>query len=91
MLYAALGKVRPGTQQQRTVLRLDWDYPEGVKVMGEYWLETPDPAVVVFFGAEHIGQIWTALAGWDEFIEFTVVPAIEAKDGLALLRKMNPP
>jgi hypothetical protein len=91
MLFVTLMKARPGTQEQRTAARLAWDYPEGgPKVIAEYWLQTPDPAVVVITEADHIGQIWIGLMGWDQFFEITVVPAIEAQEGLALLRQMRP-
>jgi hypothetical protein len=88
MLFAAIGRARPGTQQQRIARRLEWDYPEGHRVVCEYWLETLDPAFVAIFEADHIGQIWAGLAGWDEFFELTVVPTIEAQEGLEMLKQM---
>jgi hypothetical protein len=89
MLFAILMKARPGTAEQRIAARLAWEPPEaGAKPIAEYWLQTPDPAVVAFSEADNIGQIWAGLTGWDQFFEITVVPAIEVKQGLPILRQM---
>lgn len=90
MLFVVLLKARPGTQAARVARRLEWQTPEGSgEVLAEYWLETPDPAVVAVFEAGHIGQIWAGLAGWDEFFEKSVYPAVTAEEGLELLRQMQ--
>jgi hypothetical protein len=89
MLFAILMKARPGTEQQRIAARLEWESPkEGAKAVAEYWLQIPDPAVVAFGEADNMGQIWATLTGWDQFFEITVVPAIDAQEGLPILRQM---
>jgi hypothetical protein len=41
MLFVALLKTRGhATFQEGVARRMQWDYPEGVRVLGEYWLET---------------------------------------------------
>jgi hypothetical protein len=47
VLFVALLKTRPGsTFQEGGTRRLEWEYPEGVNVLAEYWLETDSPRVV---------------------------------------------
>jgi len=47
MLFVALLDTRPGsTFQEGGSRRLQWEYPEGVNVLAEYWLETDSPRVV---------------------------------------------
>jgi len=91
MLFVALMKARPATEAARVARRLDWKIPGGAgEVVAEYWLETPDPAVVAVFKADHMGQIWAAFAGWDEFFEKSIYPAVTAEEGLELLKLTSP-
>jgi hypothetical protein len=88
MLFVAILNARPGTQRARTARRLEWEPPDvGAEMVAEFWLQTPKPAVVGAFTAENIGQIWAVLEGWDEFFEISVYPAVEATEGLELLRQ----
>ena len=91
MLFVALLKARPGTQQQRIARRMSWQAPDvGAKVVGEYWLETPDPACVAVFTADKISQLWAIFTGWDDLFEISIYPATTAEEGLELLKQMTP-
>jgi putative heme iron utilization protein len=91
MLFVALLKARPGTLQERIARRMAWQVPqEGGETVAEYWLQTPDPAAVVVFKADHIGQIWAGFAGWDDFFDISIYPATTAQEGLELLKQMMP-
>lgn len=37
MLVIAMGKVKAGTLQERLARRVEWQYPEGMRVVAEYW------------------------------------------------------
>jgi len=88
MLFAALLKIRAGSGKERMARRLEWQYPEGVRVVGEYWLQTNDPAVVSIFEADSIAQIVATTVAWDDVFDITVVPAIAAEEGLKLAKQM---
>ena len=46
MLFVALLGTKPGnTFQEGVARRLQWEYPEGMNVLAEYWLETESPRV----------------------------------------------
>jgi hypothetical protein len=93
MLFVALMKARPGTQQARIARRMAWQLPPipGAEAVGEYWLQTNDPACVSVFKADHIGQMWAAFAGWDDFFDISIYPAVSAEEGLELLKQMPQP
>jgi len=87
MLFVALGKVRAGTAQERIARRLDWQYPEGAHMVAEYWLQTQDPNVITVFEADSIAPIMAATSPWDDVLEFTIVPAVGADEGIEIARR----
>jgi hypothetical protein len=57
-------------------------------VVAEYWPQTLDPAAIVVFKADHIGQIWALFIGWDDLFDLSVYPAVSAEEGLELLKQV---
>ena len=89
MLFVALGKARPGTLQQRIVRRMAWQVPQvGAEIVGEYWLQTPDPAVILVFNADNVGQMSVVFAGFDDLFDISIYPATTAQAGLEFLKQM---
>ncbi|MGD2148719.1 MAG: hypothetical protein PVH41_18650 [Anaerolineae bacterium] len=89
MLFVALGKGKTGTVEERSARRIEWAPPEGAgEAVAEYWLQGIDPAVVGVFKADHISQIWAMLSGWHDVLDFNVYPAVEAGEGVELLKQM---
>jgi hypothetical protein len=89
MLFVALGNVRAGTTRERVGRRLQWNYPEGIRVIGEYWLQTPSPQIVSICEADSIASLMAATSAWDDVISWTVVPAVTAEEGMELARQMT--
>lgn len=88
MLFVALLKVRAGTTKERMARRVQWQYPEGARLVAEYWLQTTDPACISIMEADSIAPIMAATAAWDDVFEITVVPAVTAEEGLRLAKQM---
>jgi hypothetical protein len=88
MLFVSLLRTSAGTPQETAARRLKWQYPEGVRVVAEYWLQTSDPAVIAVFEADSVAPIMAINVEWGDIFDITVVPAITAEEGLALLRQM---
>jgi len=88
MLFVTLGTIRAGTQKERVGRRMQWSYPPGSKIIAEYWLSTPDPALVVISEADSIAPIMASTATWDDVFSFTTVPAVTAEEGMELAKKM---
>ncbi len=89
MLFVTLGKPKAATKQ-RITRRVDWKYPAGLRVLGEYWLMSGDPALVIICEADDAGSILSAIAEWDDVLDLTVIPAITAEQGLTLAKQMAP-
>ena len=53
---------------------------EGLELLGEYWLQSHDPKVVVIFTAESDGPMLELSAEWEENFDITVVPASKVED-----------
>jgi hypothetical protein len=87
MLFVALLKALPGFVQERVNRRMEWEPPEGIKVLGEYWLQTVDPAVVVVCEANHISQLWMLFNDWNDFFEISIFPGVTAEEGMEMLKQ----
>lgn len=86
MLFAALGKVRAGTVQERLARRAQWQPPN--EVVAEYWLQTDNPHVILMIETDSFAQLMATLVGWDDVFDITVVPAITAEEGFEVVQQM---
>ena len=89
MLFVAVHKTIAGTPEERIARRAQWQYPEGLKLVAEYWCLANDPQVVTIFEADSVAPILAAAAPWGDVFDITVVPAITAEEGLQLAQQMT--
>ena len=87
MLFVALGSIRSGTAKERMARRLEWQHPEGLRPIAEYWLQG-DPTIISISEADSIEPIMAATSAWDDVISWTVLPAITAEQGLEMAKRM---
>ena len=88
MLFVALLKVRgTNTFQEGVARRLQWDYPEGVRVLGEYWLETEAPRVIAVMEAQSMEAFGQLRMDWGDMFEIEVFPAVTAEQGMEMARQ----
>ena len=88
MLFVALLTTKPGsTFQEGGSRRLQWTYPEGVNVLGEYWLETDAPRVVSVMEAESMAPFGQIRMHWGDLFEIEVFPAVTSQQGMEMLRQ----
>jgi uncharacterized protein with GYD domain len=87
MLFVALLKATGGTPKETTARRVQWQYPEGVRVVAEYWLQG-NPRVISIIEADSIAPIMAVAIEWGDVFDITVLPAITAEDGLQLAKQM---
>ena len=69
--------------------RLGWDYPEGMRVVGEYWLEGSVASAIAIVEADTYAQLLELTSAWDDIVDFQIAPAISAADGMILARSMH--
>lgn len=87
MLYVTLFNARPGTAMESTRRRLDWENAPDVKIIGEYWLPSNSPRVVLISEAESMDRVMDTHLAWDAFFEMQTFPAITADEGLRHARE----
>ena len=87
MLFALVLKAHPETLHRRTIRRLHWEYPEGLKVVGEYWLEAEDPSAIVLVETERMEALTACMIAWEDLMDIEIFPALRAEEGLESLRQ----
>ena len=88
MLFVALLKNRAaGTFQEGVARRMQWDYPEGGRVLGEYWLETESPRVVSIMEADSMDAFGQIRMHWNDMFEIEVFPAVTGEQGMEMARQ----
>ena len=88
MLFVALLTVRPGaTLQERVARRLQWQYPEGINVVGEYWLETESPRLIVIMEVQSTAPFGQIRMDWGDMFEIEVFPAVTGEEGMEMVRQ----
>lgn len=90
MLFVTIATAKNSTSKQRIARRVQWKYPEGVKVIAEYWLPAPDTVLILVSEADSPAPILQSVADWDDLMDLRVVPAITAEEGLKAAAAMTP-
>jgi hypothetical protein len=88
MLYIAFLKASGSTPMERIGRRLQWQYPEGIQLVAEYWPQSADMSVVSIFETDSIASIFAVTAEWSDVFDVTVVPTLTAEQGMALAQQM---
>lgn len=88
MLFVTLGTAKSSSTKERVGRRAGWKYPEGLKVVAEYWLMRPDPVLVLVSEADSPEPILAALADWDDVMDISVTPAVTAEQGIAAAARL---
>jgi len=89
MLFVATLKSRGRSSFQEILSRrIDaYDYPEGVRVIGEYWPQGGNANVVTIFEADSIEQIMPITRFWIDDFAINISPAVEAEDAMAAAKE----
>ena len=66
---------------------MQWDYPEGLRVLGEYWLETEDPRVIAVMEAQSMDAFGQIRMDWGDMFEIEVLPAVTGEQGMKMARQ----
>ena len=86
MEFVALMRFRPSVpaaeRDAALMRRAVWQYPDGVKLIAEYWPMSGEYQVVTVFAAETIAPIMEIEFEWNDVFDVTVSPAISADEGL---------
>lgn len=61
-----------------------WQYPEGIRVIAEYWPMTDAPQVVSIFSTDDPAAIMQLEFEWNDVFDIKISPALSADDGLKI-------
>ncbi len=67
--------------------RMQWEYPEVVKLLGEYWLSTNDPSVINIYEVDRYELIMEMRATWDDAFDINVFSATTAEEEMEWIKK----
>ena len=81
MLLALVMRALPGTLNERYARRLQWQYPEGVTPVAEYWLHSNDLSVFAVVEAESTEPLAAIRMEWDDVFEIDVFPVDNGRGG----------
>jgi hypothetical protein len=88
MEFVALLKFRPSVpaaeRDAALMRRAGWQYPDGLKVIAEYWPLSGEYQVVTVFSAESVAPLMEVEFEGDDVFDMTVTPAVSADEGLRI-------
>ncbi len=91
MRYAIILRAKPNlTFAGGVPRRMNWSYPEGLKVEAEYWPATTDPAVFVVAHADEMAPLMKLSADWDDLFDITITPCLTAEEGMVMGAQLAP-
>lgn len=64
--------------------RVAWKYPEGIKMIAEYWPLSSEVQVVGIMAAESIEKIMEVYFEWQDAFDIDIYPAVSADEGLRI-------
>ena len=88
MLFVAFFDARAGTEEDRIGRRLEWQIPEGIKHVAEYWFLTSKPGAIQVFEADSYAAMMQITAAWNDLYDITIYPAIEGEEGVKVVKQM---
>jgi hypothetical protein len=88
MLFVMFMGWRPGVTREQSdealARRAQWQYPEGVNVLGEYWTSSPAAAVVSIAEADDYESLMEINLTWGDVFTISAFPATTAEEGLEM-------
>ena len=88
MDYVALLKFRSSSsaaeRDAALARRVGWQYPEGVRMIAEYWPLSSVVSVVGIWSAESIEKLMELFFEWDDVFDIEIYPAVSAEEGLRI-------
>ena len=87
MLLAVVMRAEPGTLNERYARRLQWQYPQGITPVAEYWVHSSELSVFAVVEAQSAEPLAAMRMEWDDLFEIDVFPVVTAEEGLERLRR----
>jgi hypothetical protein len=86
--YVALLRFRasvPAAERDGALMRrAAWKYPDGIRVIAEYWPISSAVTVVTIFSTDSPDTLLELELEWGDVFDIDVYPAVSAEDGLRI-------
>jgi hypothetical protein len=69
-------------QDAALMRRASWQYPDGIRVISEYWPMSAEYQVVTAFAADSFPPIMEIVFEWNDVFDISIFPAVSAEEGL---------
>ncbi|MCL5950753.1 MAG: DUF3303 domain-containing protein [Chloroflexi bacterium] len=90
MLLVTMAKAKAGTGQERITRRAQWKYPDGMRVLAEYWpIGGEYEAIIISEGDNITSAMALFVVAWSDVLDITITPALTAEEGLRLAQQMH--
>jgi hypothetical protein len=66
------------------IRRSAWQYPEGVRLIAEYWPMSSAVPVVGIWSTESFDKIMEIVFEWNDVFDIDIHPAVSAEEGLRI-------
>ena len=80
------------------IRRAGWKYPDGIRLIAEYWPAAAAVQVVSIFSADSFAAVMEVELEWSDVFDIDIHPAISGEEGLQVgaevmgrLTRMQPP
>jgi Domain of unknown function (DUF3303) len=64
--------------------RAAWKYPDGIRMIAEYWPMSSSVQVVAIFSADNVAQVMELEFEWSDVFDIDIHPAVSAEEGLQI-------
>jgi hypothetical protein len=86
--YVALLSFRPSVsaadRDGALMRRGTWNYPQGIRLIAEYWPAAATVQVVSIFSADSFESLLELELEWSDVFDIAIHPAASAEDGLRM-------
>lgn len=88
MLYVCLlnwnTNASPELRDAALARRAGWTYPQGAKMVAEYWLSSGTPAVIAVIEADNFEPLMEMDMDWGDVFNIEIHPATTFEEGLQI-------
>ena len=64
--------------------RAAWQYPQGIRLIAEYWPMASGVQVISIFSADSFDKVLELVFEWNDVFDIDVHPAVSAEEGLRI-------
>lgn len=91
MKFIALWSLKEGVDQAKLAeimgRRAEWEFPQGMTLIAEYWSPRNAPAVVSIFEVDDAATLMINSVAWVDALEVDIFPVVTWEEGLEKLTR----